>query len=265
MTIKKADWLKLIKVGGVSLIMKDEKLSALDCFECAGFNREIANSFVDYCLAYAAVTGLTWSETSSYLYPSVDRDSGNIFIAHTYRADCQLAYAKGGLQNIQAWAIREGDEVLIGSGDNTAPSITQTSLSPDRGAIKGGVASGTLKCGTIVNAFIKKEEILKTMSNGTAVWSSVFVDEMIKKSAIWQILNNIPNLKRELSIYVDKYCNAYYPKLTDSKGVSSTTTKPMQSVSESVSLIGTRPANSKKYQSTGLVYQTPTLLKFMGI
>lgn len=269
MSITKQKWKALTGIGGVALIMNDEKQSILDCFDAAGFTLTVSKPLVDYCLTYAAVTGLTWSATSNYLYPTIDRESGLVYVAHTYRADCQLAYTKGGLVQLQAWSIREGDEVLIAAGDNVPPSIKQSSLSPNRGAIKGGVASGALKCGMVVNAFVKKEDILKAIANGTEAWNTVFIDEMIKKTAIWQILNNIPNLKRELSINVDKYCSPLYPKKNNIKiRQTRISTEYASSIGESVAQVRVNAAmtkNLKKYQSTGLVYQTPTLLKFVEV
>jgi len=73
MIIKKEQWIKLVAIGGTPLDMKEEKAAIINSFEMSGFEMKSSKKYVPYCLAYAAITGLSWSEATSYLYPAINK------------------------------------------------------------------------------------------------------------------------------------------------------------------------------------------------
>jgi recombinational DNA repair protein RecT len=256
MKITKLHWKEMIQLGGVELDMVAEKEHIKTCFESSGFDPKTAKLYVNYCLSYAAVTGLTWSDASCYLYPALDEQQ-KLYIAHTYRAACQLAFSFGKVKSIQGWAIREGDTVSI-KGASQYPQISQSSLSPGRGDIKGGVAVAILEDDSVITATINKDEINTIMENGTQAWATVFVDEMIKKSAIWRVLGNVSKASQPLKDNMVNFCDKHYPNDL------LLTKPPLKDKTKSGSLCASQVrVSTKKNNYSGLVETEPSLLQYL--
>ncbi len=153
----------------------------------SGFNFPAAE-LEAYMLAVFATTGLTWSIGENLLYLSLD-DNGRIEIKLTYLGAADLALGSNEIIAYQAWAIREGDTVKV--SDGKLPIVSVCGLSPNRGALLGGLASALLPSGEYVTFDMTNDEIMSVAANGSEVWQSVYVDEMVKKQVLWRLLNHV--------------------------------------------------------------------------
>lgn len=141
-----------------------------------------------YMLSVYAATGLSWSPGENLLYLALN-DEGQIETKLTYIGGLELALQSGEIQAYQAWAIREGDSIRV--FNDRMPLVSLVGLSPKRGELRGGIASALLPSGEYVSFEIDQIELESVAENGSEVWQSIYVDEMVKKQALWRLLNHV--------------------------------------------------------------------------
>lgn len=141
-----------------------------------------------YMLSVYAATGLSWSPGENLLYLAL-KDDGQLETKLTYIGGLELALQSGEIQAYQAWAIRDGDHVRV--YEDRMPEVSLSGLSPKRGALLGGIASALLPTGEFVSFEIHQVELESAAQNGSEVWQSIYVDEMVKKQALWRLLNHV--------------------------------------------------------------------------